>query len=311
MEKLEYIKTERAKDSDYDDYSTFLNKDLDLIQKIKNHPKPTSFKYTWEEWTIDSYEGDEVKCLSGKNVRYFSKEEVEEYVKKRFNDEINELYPPQSALVNQFFPLYCYTNYKDKYRNENYENTHISILSSYSNVKAPKNWNLPRYMKGEDYSLTNKLDQIQFTYSLRGSGCWINYDEDGNFVNRDYNLALKTYNQEKPSFVDLYANLLMYIANLGHVEAGKNAKNTFFTQTHCLKFYLNNELNDSKEELNFYIEKLPMREDGVSYKKEYGHGSIVKRPDQLFPLSPAEFLYVIEENFLKKLRTSVPEFNNI
>jgi len=302
---LEYVGTS---DSSIGEYSTFLNKDASLVQTILNYPEVKTFDYLWEKWTIDSYDGDEVKCTCGRDIKFFSKEDVDKYVKTTLKSELEQKFRPDKAFTSQFSPIYCDSSHRYDYIDHNTTSRSISIIP-HDETEMFGVWERGQIFKIEEYNMSDGADELTMKYSFSWRMVFITYDKDANFVNRDYNIRLQDYGQKKPSFAVFYSQLLSNIASLGPVERTKNSINTFFNQTHCLKVYLVDDI-DKRNEVSFFIEKIPLRYDGVSYQKRSGY-PVIKRPIKLESITTEDFLDLLETNFLKKMRSLMPEFSNI
>ncbi len=182
-----------------DTYTVFKNHNEELVAKIKELAK-TPFDGTvdggWEEkGKIDSELGEQYLCKTNAG-RYFliDKSELEEQ-KKRFI--LN--------LINKTYPV-------GKYFNENFGyifgTSHIVVNSPESNEESDNDESDYDSLGEVNFSET-ELDiyDLDGNITLQSAGKWgsfmfMHFDEEGNYVNRDYNLNLVVMSQEKPKTLD-------------------------------------------------------------------------------------------------------------
>jgi hypothetical protein len=299
MEKLEYVKTEGTTDSN--SWSTFLNKNPTLVDAIVNYKHPTTFTLLNTEWTIAEYEEEEVKCTSGRNVQYFPKSDIDDILNDRKKAALSKMYNPISEMLTQFGTLYNVSGGSDGI-NE-YLTVKTVILDDISFPEGSM-WRANEMIRYRDFEYRDSTREISLKFSDYWQVCFVEYDNDGNFVCRDYNIKFKDYTQETAAFSDIIRKFNQAILNLGPLSVQGTS---FYNKDFFFKAWLNCVWRDGQcSEFEITIEKIPVRSDGYSYQKYRGE-TIYKVPQQSVIVEPSEVLATIERLYLNRLK----EFANL
>jgi hypothetical protein len=199
-----------------DGYSFYENPDAELVEKIKNHPKPTSISnvgifrnedvWTYKETLkngkvlIESVDGD---------IQTITKEEYDDYMLDAHLENINRTYLI-SDTFNKYFAPYTIGNMTVLSMTDEYLVNPFRTESFYSGVNGVFNtegWSSYGSLNGS----WNCYADIEIT-SPNGSG-HIYFNADGEIVNRDYNLDFnvepETESQTKEETVDYFISMLM------------------------------------------------------------------------------------------------------
>ena len=212
--KQHLIKTFRANGSSYDDYSIFKNPLEELKKEIANFKiKRNTVTLGWPavKWTIESHEPDtdgDIKCINGKNIHYFPKSEVDEALEEQLKEARNKKYEAFNYFTEAFGIVAQINDYQLKI---------INLKNMFDMGKAlgfeggHSNTTRVEFYGGfYDYKLESyAYDGISM--ASYGESMNLYFNEDGDFVNRDYNQKLIDYECRdiKPSeFVEVFKNSL-------------------------------------------------------------------------------------------------------
>lgn len=287
-------------------YSIFENCDPDLKKKIVSFPLSDTFE-EWHrtEWKIDKYEGNEVRCVSGKNVKYFTKEEVEEYLNQKRNDAIIQEFDPISSFFEQFGHVHCVER-------NSFEGGSSLV------VKSLKGGFLPGHEGGlKEMGYVNEVerslvvnDNGRIELKIRDGGMlvFLGFDNNGNFTNRDYNVELQRFSQESPRLEEFFEKMKKTVKRLGELEYSSKTK-AFYSQTHCYVPSFRKELVEGRQdpyEMEFSLEAVPKRDGKDDYQQWSGY-PIYKKPKVTESLSPTKVWQILEENYLGEILQSFAE----
>jgi hypothetical protein len=296
---LTKLRTDKRSDSSSDVWTVFLNHDAALREAVLNVKPPTTFTSGWsrDKWTIDSYEGDEVKCTSGKNVKYFSKEEIEKIQHNLIKEDRIEKFNPFNKFFDQHGSLYRYQEYNDL----NYSTKSIEALIG-GESPGEESADLPdlRSHMGmcsvNEYEFNITKTEFQLRFKEHCSTGFMEYTDEGDFVNRDYNQTLQLFTQEKPDILSIYTSFQDAILLLGSLEK-TSASNILYSDNFCYVPFI----NDDTWGIEFTLAKIPVRPDYPrTYQFDRGD-TIFKKPAKTIVLTVDEVLSFIETEFTNKL----------
>jgi hypothetical protein len=301
--KKHLIKKWKREDASYDDfYSTFEIPDQDLKAQILNFKYDiTSFNEGWpdKEWKIESEDGDEYKCVSGRDIKYFKKEEVEEYLKDKKENAIISAFPADK----HFKRMYGIVSKVSSYGGRPWRIEKLDILP-YRDVlvkEGKSEEEIEQYLKirrsgtGVDavfyehqYEVNGEASSdLSLTHHKYGTSAMLQFKPDGTLFNREYNIALSEHEQ-----VDVSTKpLLEYFS-----ELIKNWKGVLWNPSgKTLRFFTNEEVyipffnySESKNELR--VGRIARKND-ETYQNYPGEEK-VKRPSEqkLCQITSAECL---------------------
>lgn len=199
-------------------YSVYKNPDAELREKIKNFkPDQTKVKMGWPEktWDIIEWEDKEVKCQSGRNTSYFKVKEVKEALAEQAEIKRNEKFP-------------AYKHFKDAFGiisrlNKSEYSWNMEIIDLVGNIKIMGNFN-PMNVEHYNHSYSGELklgSTPSSDLSLKLSkGCnmmCLYFNENGDYMNRDYNENLNTFKCEEMSMKVLLDEFKKRIVKLGEI----------------------------------------------------------------------------------------------
>lgn len=253
-------------------FTVYRNPNEELRQQISSFNVDRSFFEEWNgtRWEIGEAEDGEIRCTSGKNVKYFSHEEVDIFLEEKAEHE-----------RNQKFPAYKY--FKDCFGV-------ISNIVEYENYP----WRLriidlidaSRFLSDDREIDTTGVNFYFnfFNYEFKGLGLDVRpsgnslalfFTKDGDFINRDYNENLSYFTNEVISptrMLETLKNKIMEKTQ-GKLE---RSKGKFFMDDCCIIPYNYAKEPDSKS-IEFGVEIIPIRSDGKSYQLYSGY-PIHKKP---------------------------------
>lgn len=208
----------------------YKNIDLDLKKEIANftcdlNTIPMGFPV--EDWTIGEKDGNEYKCINGKNVKYFPIEEVEECRTLHLETMLNKKYLAYKYFKDTYGIIHSYSKNNKllildltdtiKFDGINYELNTMSVNSYYHLF----NYGISTYMG------------IYIKPEVRGINMSLYFTPEGDFINRDYNINLSDFTQEygEPAVIfDDFKNLIFKEIGEKTLEY-KNGK--YFTNDVC------------------------------------------------------------------------------
>lgn len=307
-----------------DPHTIFLNPNEKRKKEIRETPLPLEINldFGWPKdpvWKIDSYEGNEVKCVEGRNVKYINKEEALERQEDAWKQKIEKTYNAQM----DFFDIYG-TIYLIGWDKSVYKSYYKDIMETID-YSSCKNEEEIKQMKERAKMIRNdSMFEVHFEYdqpdnfkelydhdlSLKYSEHWktffINYDKEGNFVNRDYNTKIQDYTQEKIPFQTVYDRFKKFILSFG--EVGYTEKgNKFFIKDYCMEPYIGHEWRtDTDNPLEFYITFHPRLQGSEGVYKRHRNPSI-KRPKNLLFMKSKNFLELLENKYLGEILRKIQE----
>jgi hypothetical protein len=215
-----------------DGYSVYKNPNAELREEIKNF-KPDQTKVTmgWPEktWDIIDWEDKEVKCQNGRNTSYFPINEVKEALKDNEELQRNLKFPAYEYFKQSFGIVSSVEDWGDGKK--------VSILDLQSHIRMG-NYN-PTSVEHYNFEYEGELSSYNELAIELSKGCTsmaIYFNENGDYMNRDYNLNLNNYECKEENLGLILEALRDKILALGEVMYAKgnyyagDKKFTLFTE---------------------------------------------------------------------------------
>ncbi len=283
-------------------YTTFLNPNPDLktkIQNLKFDIKNFKFQYMWnpEELTVDTYEGDKIKCLSEKGIQYINKSYVDDMFKEYKLRTINQKYDVVDLFNKIYGVIYNNTYYKKK-GEFNICVKNINLVSKRDLLGGDNFSGDPtdvNYYWGLNEFSVSLYDNKYASLSNSGNDCGqtmsIYFNENGDVCNRDYNEDIASYCQEKYNTEELIKYFDNFILNLEPMMFSKKT-GLFYSDNYCYCPYLDYS-SRTKNELR--VDIIPkIKEDIYQDKTSYRNNSKYKKPKDLIEQTPEQVLTYIK-----------------
>lgn len=264
-------------------YTTFKNPNDVLKRKISEFKiDQNSVKIGWPrtEWNIVEWESEEVKCMNGRNVSYFPKEKVIDALKEQLEYERNQSFKPHDHFKEAFGVISSYS--------ENGDYAHLLKLDLKGDIpfvgldtdKTLDPLRVNFYTTFYDYSLST-YEGIKLECGESGRSLSLYFNEDGNYVNRDYNLDMVNFECK-----DISPEIIMkkFEAMILKAKNLKRSKNIFYNDEFCYVPYSYDERGDHV----LGVEIVPAR-DEKSYQMHSGR-TIYKKPKTLVECTSSDLL---------------------
>lgn len=273
------------------DHSVFKNPNAELKAKI------AAFKINMDEvemgwpekmWKIVGWEGDEAKCKEGKNTSYFTRKEINEALSNKLEYERNQAFQAFEYFKEAFGVISWLQKNKGcmHLRKIDLENSNDFIGRM---VGVPQRKINPLRVEGYetffDYELSD-YNGIELKVGVSGRMLSLFFNENGDYVNRDYNEDMTYYECKDihPSVV--FEGFEKRILALGKL---KHSKGKYYTDKFCFIPYFYEERGD----LKLGVQMIPARDDGKSYQENSGC-TIYKKPAKLEDSSAVDLLKMIK-----------------
>lgn len=285
-------------------YTTYRNPDPKLRKEIASFKLPdnkVTLGWPEKEWTIVEYEKDEVKCQSGRNTNYFPIDEVKEALERNLNYKRNQKYQPHKYFKEHFGIISKVYKDKKSLYIQVLDMTDAATIGGFVGIdKSLDPTGVEFYGYFYDVNLEWYDDSIKFNVSKHASSMNIWFNEDGDYVNRDYNQNLNEFKNEG---ADLKSVLEHWRKNLIKVY-GKEIEHLngkYFINDQCLVPYVYDNGDRSPE---FGIEIYKSEDKGKTYKK--WRSLSIKKPkktewvngdhlwNKLMEMMPKQFRNVLE-----------------
>ena len=239
------------------EYTVFRNTNQELVEKIKAVTIPED---TFENWdgvacTIESKTSDGQFLCKDPNGKSFliSKGEYNRCKKDEKLNKINRLYPVSKYFNDQF-------GY--------YFGEEIIIVGGHASpnydalgkINVSKSDFIPYF--SEDGSISVgvcfKPQMVGFHF------CY--FDEDGNYVNRDYNLDLKYHLKQRPAITknEIIERVSAAIPDIGYMYSEK--KGMWFTDSFA--YTLSTDCDKKSGYFRFNLDRVPLKQNG-KFGKQY------------------------------------------
>jgi hypothetical protein len=253
-------------------HSVVKNHDKAVLELLKNVSVPRVINRMGLDWTLEDAVGEEVRGTSGKNVFYFDKKDVDEVLREKRIRAMKKAYHPAKAFNQQYGTLYK-TYFREVTKDSLYERKHVAFSASVfigyresvvENDERLSDWG--GYTE-DNFGLFRDFESFRLECRRWSTLCFLEYDEDGNFVNRDYNVDLPMYTQQAPDFEIMKTEAIKFIEGM---EATIASGNVFFGENFCYDAFFYNSGDDETE---FRIERIPFRnmgKNGPEFQKGRG-----------------------------------------
>jgi hypothetical protein len=265
------------KGSDIEGYTIFKNHDEELVAKIKavtiseNTFEYYGFNYPECHGTckIEQELDGQLMCIGPNKKRFFlDPEEYKEMRKEELLKKINTLYPVYKHFNENFGEVIGATKITlfDKSKNKsdlfNRYDDQISIESE---------------LKINDYD--EDIFSIYYSNEFGGSIMFCFFDENGNYVNRDYNVDIVGMSKEKPK---THADIIKMINKKLTCNTYQFYDNTWYTDNYAFRIeqieeddddYNDNDDNSDNEAESFVYKKIGFTMTRYKYNpntKKYG-----------------------------------------
>lgn len=252
-------------------YSIYKNPDPQLREEIKNF-KIDSSKVTlgWpeKEWTIAEYEGDEVKCTAGRDVKYFPLEEIKRALQNNLEYQRNQKYFPHNYFKKGFGIISFLSKYEGGMTLKKIDLSDGSSLGKFVGATITMNpTKVECYETFYDYEVRKSDNQLYMRASVSGRLMNLYFNDDGDYVNRNYNENLNYYKCEDISPTIVVEHFMKELKKLSKSFIFGGGK--YYTEKYCIKPYGHNA-DENHRETEFGVELHPVRPDGITYKQYRG-----------------------------------------
>lgn len=215
-------------------YSIYKNPDEKLKEKIKNFKgDETKVTLGWPEktWDIIEWEDKEVKCKSDRNISYFPIQEIKKALVEQLEINRNKKFVAFKNFKNAFGILSKLTK-EEKYWS-------LSILDIVDNLAIGDRFS-PMSVEHYKFYYEGKLNfknDFSLKFEKRCSNMCFYFTPDGNYINRDYNENLNSFDCKEISMNILFDEFKKRVLNLkevgffrGNYYIGSKKYQTFITR---------------------------------------------------------------------------------
>lgn len=264
-------------------YSIYKNPDPVLrkqIAEFKSEKNTITMGWPAVEWEIKKYVKDEVKCVRGKDVKYFPKAEVDEAITETLAYERNQKFQPHQYFKKHFGIV----SYLWKAGND-ITLVKLDLVKGYGMLGSDKPVDpltVQVYDTAYSYEV-NDYEGIILSVEEHPEMMNIYFDADGNYVNRNYNLNLNTYETKdihQKVVLDFFEKRILSIGKL-EFASGK-----YFNAKFCYIPFV--------DEKSVGVQRIPVRADKRSYQKQSGY-PIYKKPSKTESKTAKELLNHLHE----------------
>jgi len=264
--KKHLIRETKEKDEE-ERYSTYKNPDAKLRKEIASFKLPcnkVTLGWPEKEWTILEYEKDEVKCRSGRNTNYFPIDEVKEALEENLKYERNQKYQPHKYFKKHFGIVSKIYKHQKSLSINMLDMTDAATVGSLVGMKDlldPTGVEFYGYFY--NIQLDWREDSIKLKVSRHASSMNIWFDENGDYVNRDYNQNLNEFKNEE---ADLKMVLAYWRKNLikSYGKEIEHLNGKYYIKDECLVPYI---YDDGDRDPIFGIDIYKSEDKGKTYKK--------------------------------------------
>lgn len=293
MEKYKLTPLGKIDTEKHPKWSVFKNLSPELREFVLAKDTNTKFNAGFEgDWEVVSFEPDEngeIACKRGKNVRYFPKEDVYEYLGYARKDWLAKNFDPTDNFFKLHGPLWKLEVHKDTQQ-------HVTTLTVLTGGTTEESGNNMSYVEEYQFVAWDSWAQLGLKFERHYTSCFMEYDENGNFLVRDYNMDLDGFQQGPIKSKQVFEAFQKYTKNLKGYEK-RDRSDYMFSEENMLSpcFYVKGDT------MTFVVEKIKVRYDKKSYQKHQGC-TIYKKPTKLLPISAKEILELFESKFLSELK---------
>ena len=258
-------------------YTCFLNPDKELKDKIANieyNPNVINIQrgFRTEECIVLEKIEEEYKCQVNKDIIYLPASEVDKYRVQTNNALRNKLFTTDEYFTKTFGVIHKHFN--DGLTILDIKPTEAPNPGPFNNG----NTNVKFFFSAYEYKLeSSKWDDLSISFGKYMRLMNLYFDEDGDFVNRDYNMDIQNFSQNKINPSIMLDRLKEECYQL------KDIKYSSKTQSYYTDEYM---FTPFREENKVGLYRTPAREKG-GYQKYIGD-TIYKRPTKLVSVSPED-----------------------
>jgi hypothetical protein len=278
-------------------YTVYRNLNESLKAEIANFKVDTStVSLGWPpiEWTIQERDGNEFKCVSGRDVKYINVNDVEEAIEEKLTTERNKKFQAYQHFTKTFGVISNLREYEGKpWRLSILDIKSATDMGALVGMESELDTTSVNFYSSEFQYEFDTYHTIGIKMNLVGTSMCLYFTPEGDFINRDYNVDLSSYETKtiSPTIMleHLKSEIFKKVGNTGVVRKG----NKFFTDKYCFIPY--NKMNNENQEPDFGVKIIPVRHDGKSYQIESGH-TIHKRPEKIDQSSPEELWKELEKS---------------
>ena len=310
MNKLVPLKNTKGKDP----HTIYQNHDKELLEKLKNYPKSNSFNYMFgEKWLVEDFTPDEngdLKCVFGKNIKYLPKKDVLEYLNDERADKIHKEFEIETEFTKQYGNLYSHESgvtddygYDYKKYKRVYSHTHILKFKHQKESFLDKTCTYDE----RQIDLSFFRSQLSLTLKKTGNFGFMQFDEDGNFINRDYNINLNHYNGVIVDKDKIYQDLLTHLKSLGNFQYSEKTKYFYRDEFMIIPYDSFDSFDEKWYEYNFRLNVIEKQNE--EFYKTRGEPRF-KKPKVLVEKTNAEFIELLTP-YLDKIKQRLDEIFDI
>lgn len=228
-------------------YSIYENPNEELKKKIQSFTidkTRVEVGFPAKEWEIVEYEGEEVKCKQGKNIHYFTKKEIEEALDYKFKFELNKTF----LAYKYFRETYGIISQVREYNGELYGLTVLDLQGPINLFREDADFNT---LTVESYGPFCEFDIKHYEGFIieESNGYYksmnLYFNKEGDYVNRNYNENLDTYQSGDAPYRVVFNALADYISKFRELKyfrgnyyvAGKKIKLFFREDERSENYY--------------------------------------------------------------------------
>lgn len=264
------------------DYSIWKNHDEELVKKIKavtiEPLGKTISTFQYGECEIVQHLGDNQLLIKRKNGEFATIDKPED--KEKLLLKINKTYPVKDYFIDNFGDLTSFREHIVEINGGMFSNEHNYSDSGYVMVS---------------YSIYNGTKSFDFDYHKAATNCFIFFDENGNYVCRDYNINLKDYEpiSLKDKSEELKEKYLSEIRNhIGDLKIEYSERqNTYYTDEFA---YQINLINSGRFDNELKIYKYPNQGTKYYHPRESAYG--IKKPKNVVEVDIEDVIKKVSEN---------------
>lgn len=267
------------------DYSIWKNHNEELVQKIKAvtiDPLGKTIKtFQYGECEIVQYLGDNQLLIKRENGEFATIDKPED--KEKLLLKINKTYPVKDYFIDNFGDLTSFREHIVDINGGMFNNEHNYQDSGYVMV---------------GFQTYNGTKAIEFEYTKAASNCFLFFDENGNYVCRDYNINLNDYEpiSLKDKSEELREEYLSMVKNnIGDLKIEYSEKqDTYYTDDFA---YQINLINDGRFDNEIRILKYPNQGTKYYHPRESAYG--IKKPKNVVEVDIEDLIKNVNENIDK------------
>jgi len=241
--------------------TTFRNPNEELKKKISefklSDKEKSTTRFMGDDWNIEEWEEDEVRCTFERNVMYIKRSDIEREHASKLEMQRGLAFPMVDYFKDMFGVLVYKTSTKVK---------KLDMVSVYGLCGSPYN---PTSINGYGRVYEAELDTYRsLTVKLsasNGMGLFLSFDADGNVSNRDYNEELQNYKASDDKLISIFDNWTKVIRSRinGPIYTNKT-KTRYFTDAECLTPYFE---DNGQENFQFGLYTLKVSDKSGVYKE--------------------------------------------